>query len=381
MHSHDVALVIGTRPEAIKLAPLADALSRRGIGVLIILTGQQALDPEAYGLNHHALLELGCRGRGEPQDHVRAVVTTLAGALKSKRPSIVLVQGDTSSALGGTLAAGLAGIPVAHVEAGLRSHDRLRPWPEEDFRIAIDREAQLLFAPTELSAANLRREHVSGAIHVTGNTAMDALGKLPATGSRASNRPRLLVTCHRRESWGEGLRAIASALRTIAAEATAEIDVLLHSNPAVAQPMLQLLGECRGIRLRSPCSHSDMLAMMSNCDLLLSDSGGVQEEAPALGIPLLVLRDRTERPEAIASGNMILVGTDPARIVATVRRLLGDPVALATMAQAARPFGEAGASDRIAEIVADWLAPSQAGADQPQPFAAASRAASSTASA
>jgi UDP-N-acetylglucosamine 2-epimerase (non-hydrolysing) len=379
LHTHDVALVIGTRPEAIKLAPLAAALRRRGISVVIILTGQQPLDPAAYRLDSFLALDLGCRGRSDPQDHVRSVVGALAGLLNDSPPALLVVQGDTSSALGGTLAASIAGVPIAHVEAGLRSHDRLRPWPEEDFRVAIDAEAQLLFAPTALSAANLRREGVRGAIHVTGNTALDALG--PRCKASASSHPRLLVTCHRRESWGDGIRAVASALRRIAADGLGTIDVLLHPNPRVTQEMVQLLGECRGISLRAPCGHLEMLEMMTACDLLLSDSGGVQEEAPALGVPLLVLRDRTERPEGIASGNMILVGTDPDRIVAAVRRLLGDRQALAAMSVPSLPFGEPGASARIAGIVEGFLGKRAEAPSGPHPASFASRAAASTASA
>jgi UDP-N-acetylglucosamine 2-epimerase (non-hydrolysing) len=349
------------------------------LGIRLLLTGQHPLDPADYGLSEHPIVALGCPGGGDPEHHVRAVVTALTGLLDHQPPAMVVVQGDTSSALGGALAAAVAGIPVAHVEAGLRSHDRMRPWPEEDFRIAIDEQAQLLFAPTALGAANLRRERVAGEIHVTGNTAMDALTP-PLHARQPSDTPRILVTCHRRESWGDGLQSVASALCRIAAEKLADIDVLLHPNPLAAQPMIQSLGSRRGIRLRPPCSHADMLALMAGCDLLLSDSGGIQEEAPALGIPLLVLRDRTERPEAIASGNAILVGTDADFIVAAVRRLLADPRALAAMAGSTLPFGTQGASDRIAEIIARWIA--ERGDSVPdQPFAIASRAAVRTASA
>jgi UDP-N-acetylglucosamine 2-epimerase (non-hydrolysing) len=332
-----------------------------------------------FGLSPYPSVELGCSGGGEPEQHVRAVVCALGAILRQQRPAMVVVQGDTSSALGGALAAAVAGIPIAHVEAGLRSPDRLRPWTEDDFRIAIDEQAQLLFAPTELGAANLRREGATGEIYVTGNTAMDAIQAAPAIEKR-SDRRRILVTCHRRESWGEGLRSVASALCWIAAERLAEIDVLLHPNPLAAQPMIHSLGSQRGIRLRPPCRHAEMLALMAGCDLLLSDSGGIQEEAPVLGIPLLVLRDRTERPEAIASGNAILVGTNAETIVATVRRLLSDPPALAAMARPAWPFGNPGASDRIAEIVARWIA-GRSDRVVDQPFVWTSRAAARTASA
>lgn len=269
----------------------------------------------------------------------------------------MLVQGDTSSALGGALAGRTAGVPVGHVEAGLRSHDSRHPWPEEEFRIAIDRIAALLFAPTELSAANLRRERVGGAIHVTGNTAVDAALARRAKLGRLFERPRprLLVTCHRRESWGDGLVAIAAAVRELARDGTADIRFVLHPNPAVASSMRSLLQDAPRIVLQPPCSHDEMLRAMLEADLILSDSGGMQEEAPILGVPLLVLRERTERPEAIASGNIALVGTRTDRILASVRRLLSDPAQLGRMSRRALPFGDGRAADRIAEAIADWI--------------------------
>jgi UDP-N-acetylglucosamine 2-epimerase (non-hydrolysing) len=270
---------------------------------------------------------------------------------------LVVVQGDTSSALGGALGARLASVAVAHVEAGLRSHDRRNPWPEEEFRTAIDHESELLFAPTELSAANLRRERVRGAIHVTGNSGIDAVLNIRnCFGSRRGEEfPRLLVTCHRRENWGEGLAAIASALSQIAHEEIAQVELILHPNPFVSGQMRAMLLGQPGVAFRDPCSHSDAVAAMLRSDLVLSDSGGIQEEAAALGVPLLVLRRTTERPEAIASGNVELVGTDPALIVAAVRRRLtrNDNVA------ASLPFGDGRAGERIAGIIEDWLAARQ----------------------
>lgn len=239
------------------------------------------------------------------------------------------------------------------------------PWPEEQFRIAIDHCAALLFAPTDLSAANLRRERVRGCIHVTGNTSMDAvLAALPALPPPAP-RPRagtqLLVTCHRRESWGEGLASIAAALREIAGNGIARIALVLHPNPAVAGDMRRLLGGIGGIDLRPPCSHGEMLRAMRDVDLILSDSGGMQEEAAVLGTPLLVLRQRTERPEAIATGNLELVGVDAACIVACVRRLLRDPAALQAMRRPTLVYGDGSSGTRIARITGEWLggAPAQ----------------------
>lgn len=301
-------------------------------------------------------VEFGCPGRPDPQLHVRDVARAIGPAIDEAR--LVVVQGDTSTALGGALGATQAGIPVAHVEAGLRSHDRLNPWPEEDFRIAIDGLAAFLFSPTELSAANLRREAVAGRIEVTGNTGIDALiERLPLIQTRNENRDQqqLLVTCHRRESWGEGLEAIASCLREIGRRKDVWISFVLHPNPRVADGMRRLLGGVPNIELRSPCSHMEMLQAMRDSDLVLSDSGGMQEETPTLGVPLLILRDRTERPEGIASGNLKLVGRDPQRIRDAVDALLDNPALLASMSRPSFPYGDGRASQRIAASIENWL--------------------------
>ena len=274
------------------------------------------------------------------------------------RPGLLIVQGDTASALGGALAAFAAAVPVAHVEAGLRSFDPGSPWPEEEFRTAIDARADLLFAPTQISAANLEAEGVKGRVIVTGNTGIDALKAIAApTPPRPSHggRLKLLVTCHRRESWGAGLQAIANAMLELVAIHPLSVDVVLHPNPAVASTMRSLLAGKNAIRLLEPLGHAQMVAAMQSCNILLSDSGGMQEEAPALGVPLLVLRDKTERPEGVASGNMLLVGTDRQRIVAGVIRLL-DPAVRAAMSRPAFPYGDGHSADRIATHIAGFLA-------------------------
>jgi len=350
-----ISLVVGTRPEAIKLAPVAAALSARGLRPTIILTGQHPqLEPAAFGLSSYSAVRLHCPGQANPHAHAGAVSRAVAALLSSHPSELVVIQGDTSSALGGALGARLAGIPVAHVEAGLRSHDIRNPWPEEEFRIAIDSECELLFAPTELSAANLRRERIRGAVHITGNSGIDAVLNMGASfASRHSpGPPRLLVTCHRRENWGQGLAAIASALRQIAEEEIARVEVILHPNPLVSGQMRAMLLGHPGIACRNACSHSEAVAAMLGSDLVLSDSGGIQEEASVLGVPLLVLRIATERPEAIASGNVELIGTDPKRIVSAVRgRLARNEATCASL-----PFGDGHAGERIAVIIADWLA-------------------------
>jgi len=324
----------------------------------LIWTGQHPnLDPAHFGLAAFPRMVLACPGTQDPHQYVANVSRALRPLLDAA-PDLLVVQGDTSSALGAALAGFTAGVAVAHVEAGLRTHDPSLPWPEEEYRTAIDADADLLFAPTELAAANLRAEKVSGEIHVTGNSGIDALietaSRLPPRLLRDSARQQLLVTCHRRESWRDGLVSIAGALVELAAQG-AEIDFVLHPNAFVAKSMRRLLGGVCGVHLLDPCGHEEMLRRMRDADLVLSDSGGVQEEAPGLGVPLLVLRDKTERPEGIAAGSSRLVGTGRDRIVAEVRSLLDNPAALAAMSRPVRPFGDGRAGPRIAQIIMSWL--------------------------
>lgn len=218
----------------------------------------------------------------------------------------------------------------------------------------------MLFAPTERAAANLRFEGVSGEVHVTGNTAIDAVqaiqSQLPSSPSTVlDGRSRILVTCHRRESWGDGLRSIAAALTQIAREGIAQIDFILHPNPHVAATMRQLLDSTRGISLIRPCPHRELVCRMLSTDLMLSDSGGIQEEAATIGTPLLILRDKTERPECIESGNARLIGTSTERIVSEVRRLFANQTERLAMAVPALPFGDGRAGERIAGIIVEWL--------------------------
>ena len=324
-----------------------------------MLTGQHfALDPAEFGLELYPAVRLGCPGEEDPNRHVQAVTTAMLPLL-SPAPDLVVVQGDTSSALGAALAASLAGVAVAHVEAGLRTHDPRLPWPEEEFRTSIDARADLLFAPTETAVANLRAEGVRGEVHLTGNTGIDALkateARLAAQPLVVEKLPRILVTCHRRESWGEGLKSVATALVEIARDGASTIELVLHPNAHVAAIMRQSLDSIRGISLIAPCTQIDLIRRMREVDLILSDSGGIQEEATALGTPLLVLREKTERPEAIASGNARLVGTSSDRIIAEVRRLLENPYERLTMARPAFPFGDGHAAPRIAEVIHRFL--------------------------
>ncbi|UUR08149.1 non-hydrolyzing UDP-N-acetylglucosamine 2-epimerase [Sphingomonas glaciei] len=359
--SPTILLVVGTRPEAIKLAPVARALLAQDLAPHIVLTGQHSqLDPAAFGLASHPVTRLRCPSGGDPRVHAEAVANAIAPLLRaSERPAMLIVQGDTSSALGGALAATAAGLPLAHVEAGLRSHDLALPWPEEGNRVAIDRLSHLLFAATADNAANLAAEGVTGGVHVTGNTAIDALfDVLLALPPRLDSHglPRLLVTCHRRENWGAAFTPIGLALIDLAQIPWLRIEVVLHSNPSVAAAARLLLGGHPRIRLLSPMAHRSMVGAIRSAHILLSDSGGIQEEAPALGIPLLVLRSTTERPEGIASGNSQLVGNDRTQIVHHVRHLLEDGDAYAAMAVPAFPFGDGKAAPRIAALCGEWLA-------------------------
>ena len=327
---------------------------------MLVFTDQHpALDPGEFGLKGYTSVRLGGPGDEDPHRHVQKVSDEVLRQLRPK-PDLLVVQGDTSSALGAALAGFLEGVPVAHVEAGLRTHDPLLPWPEEEYRIAIDAQAELLFAPTKRAAANLRSEGVAGEVHVTGNTGIDAVlaaqsQMRPSPSMVLDGRSCILVTCHRRESWGEGLRSIAAALAQIAHDRIAEIDFILPPNRHVAATVRQLLDSTRGISLIPPCRQRELVERMRYADLILSDSGGIQEEAAALGAPLLILRDKTERPECIDSGNARLVGTSTERIVAEVRRLFDKPSERLAMARPAFPFGDGRAGERIAGTIVDWL--------------------------
>ena len=353
LRRYRVAFVVGTRPEAIKLSPIAHALAALGEPPRLFVTGQHpGLELADHRLDAFEALLLNCPGQPNPMLHAELVRADLMRRLPIDPLDLLVVQGDTSSALGGAWAARDMGILLAHVEAGLRTHDPNVPWPEEKNRVAIDRLSDLLFAPTSGNAENLRRDEVTGRIHVTGNSGIDALadmiGPLPARPRRRWPwQPfRLLVTCHRRENWGGRLDNLAGAILTLAPRV--QVTVLLPPNPTVTERMTMLMGGAEGIRLVPPLSHGATIEAMRDADLVLSDSGGMQEEAPALGVPLLVLRDKTERPEGLENGPTLLVGTDPERIVATVERLRRNRRELASMRRPSLPFGDGQAASRIA---------------------------------
>jgi UDP-N-acetylglucosamine 2-epimerase (non-hydrolysing) len=356
-----IVSIVGTRPEAIKMAPVVRALAQcPWCRQRVLLTGQHA------GLAGHfsfvpagGVEDLGVDPAWLSAGEIReAIRDRLCGWLARERPDMVLVHGDTSSAAAGAFAACDCGLPVAHVEAGLRSGDRQQPWPEEDHRIAIDALADLLFAPTATAAANLRAERAPGAVHITGNTGIDALFHVRDRlgGSIAPDGPRktLLVTCHRRENRGAKLRQVTQALKRLVATLPVDILFALHSNPQVRAPIEHLLAGDRRIALLDPLGYEEMVALMLRSWLILTDSGGLQEEGAALGLPVLVLRDSTERIEA--PDNIALIGTESARIVAAVRRLATHPHAYARMARPSLAFGDGCAAERIAAILEDWLA-------------------------
>jgi UDP-N-acetylglucosamine 2-epimerase (non-hydrolysing) len=295
----------------------------------------------------------------DPSSLDRLCVSLLSGiteAIARTAPDWVIVQGDTASALAGALAGQFARVPVAHVEAGLRSGDPANPWPEEINRKLIATLADLHFAPTEAAALALRAENVPTArIHITGNTGLDALrlirAKLTPARPPPGGRRKILATCHRRESFGPAMNRIAAALRQIAERDDVVLTVPMHPNPAAGGVLGGALAACANVELTPPLDYPDFVATLAASHLVLTDSGGVQEEAPALGIPVLVLRDTTERPEGIVAGTALLVGTDPDRIVAETCRLLDDLEAHTTMARAHSPYGDGLAADRIAAIL------------------------------
>jgi len=356
--------VVGTRPEAIKIAPIALAASGRpALRHRILATGQQdaLFDDALDGFGLAADLRLPPVLRDPSPDVMTARLDTAVRAMLAiERPDMVLVQGDTTSAYAAAIAAHALAIPVAHVEAGLRSHDFTQPWPEERNRVMIDRLATLLFPPTRDAEANLlaERDVVGGAIRVTGNTGIDALltmrAMLPET-PRQMGAALILLTCHRRESFGGGIAAICDAALRLAARGDVTILCPVHSNPQVADVVRAKLSDYPAILLTGALPYRETVAAMATARLILTDSGGIQEEAPVLGAPTLVLRDVTERPEGIATGNLALVGTDPDRIVATATRLLDDPAAHAAMARPAFPFGQGDAAIKILDAIEQYF--------------------------
>lgn len=359
--------VAGTRPEAVKLAPVILALQAQGRSTSIIATGQHRhLFSEAlagFGLVADADLDI-MRDNQTPADVVGALIPLLVRRFGSQQPAVVVVQGDTASAMAGALAAHYAGCSVAHVEAGLRS-GRREPFPEEMHRRVIASVADVHFAPTHAAMAALTREGIrAGDVYLTGNTGIDALHvtqdrlrRDPAATKRLMQRfaaidrrrPIIVATVHRRENHGAPLAAILAAIAALAQ--VAEVVIPVHPSPTVAGPIRTRLGGVAGVHLLPPLEYPAFIWLLGQATLVLTDSGGIQEEAPALGVPVLVLRDVTERPEGIDSGNARLVGTQQATIVAAVKGLLADSAAMGRMSEPALPYGAGDAAVRIADLL------------------------------
>ena len=362
-----VTIVLGTRPEAIKLAPVIRAFQQaEDFRTRVVLTGQHremvSQVMELFGLN--ADHDLALMAPKQTLTHITcAALNGLKEEFTAHRPDLVLVQGDTTTAFASALAAFYEQVPVGHVEAGLRTDNLLDPFPEEANRRLISQLAQLHFAPTPLAAANCRASGVVGTVLTTGNTVIDALLLMAEQappyllpGLDFERHRVILATVHRRENWGERLQQIGHGFRELL-ERYPDTALLLplHRNPTVREPLQALLGDHPRAFLVEPLDYDQLVAAMRGATLVLSDSGGLQEEAPSLGKPVLVLRRTTERPEAVEAGTARLIGTDSGDIVAEASRLLDDTTAYEAMARAHNPFGDGQASGRIVVACREFL--------------------------
>lgn len=362
-----ICIILGTRPEAIKLAPVIRAFQNSSLfRTQVVLTGQhremvdQVMD--LFQLQADRDLDI----MTAQQTLTDITCRSLAGLqtlFQELEPDMVLVQGDTTTAFAAALAAFYHQIPVGHVEAGLRTDNLFDPYPEEANRRLVSQIAQLHFAPTTRAVANLENSSVTGAIHSTGNTVIDALLTVaetqpdcPIPNLAWTQYRTLLATVHRRENWGEPLQSIAQGFLKILEQFPDTALVLpLHRNPTVREPLQTLLGEHPRVFLSEPLDYSHLVGAIQRCYLLLTDSGGLQEEAPSLGKPVLVLRETTERPEAVEAGTAQLIGTQTDRIATTAAQLLGDADSYSKMATAVNPFGDGQAAARIVQIVQDYF--------------------------
>lgn len=372
--------MFGTRPEAIKMAPLVRLMreEREHFAVRVCVTGQhrQMLDQvlDLFGITPDVDLDI-MRPNQDLTDVTALVLTGLRPVIEKDRPDWMLVQGDTTTTMAASLAAFYARVPVAHVEAGLRTGNRSAPWPEEMNRMLTSSLAELHFAPTQTSRNNLLREGVaSDRVHVTGNTVVDALlqtvellegdphmqGQLDRQFEFLSrDRKLVLVTGHRRENFGQGFESICQALaRLVRMQQDIEIVYPVHLNPNVQEPVRRILGDAKSsdvdrVHLIEPVDYLPIVYLMKRAWIILTDSGGIQEEAPSLGKPVLVMRETTERPEAVDAGTVRLVGTNPDRIVAEAVRLIEDREHYEAMSRAHNPYGDGAAASRITAVMRD----------------------------
>ncbi|XFA73655.1 UDP-N-acetylglucosamine 2-epimerase (non-hydrolyzing) [Thermosynechococcaceae cyanobacterium Okahandja] len=363
-----LCITLGTRPEAIKLAPVIQAFRRSPqFAPYVVLTGQHremvTQVMELFDLSADRDLAI-MQPKQTLTDITCLSLQGLEQLYQELQPKLVLVQGDTTTAFAATLAAFYQQIPVGHVEAGLRTDHLYNPYPEEANRRLISQLSQLHFAPTPQAVANLKASGVVGSIHLTGNTVIDALLQV-ADRQPVCNIPGLdwqryrvlLATVHRRENWGTPLADIAAGfLEILDTLPDTALLLPLHRNPVVREPLQALLGQHPRVFLTEPLDYPALVAAIKHCTLLLTDSGGLQEEAPSLGKPVLVLRETTERPEAVTAGTAKLVGTATASIAAAALDLLSNPEAYHRMANAINPFGDGRASDRILTIVEQFFA-------------------------
>ncbi|HEU5219510.1 MAG TPA: UDP-N-acetylglucosamine 2-epimerase (non-hydrolyzing) [Gemmatimonadales bacterium] len=368
---HRIAIVLGTRPEAIKMAPVIRELRSQGsrFDTIVITTSQQremlAQAMHACHIETDPKHDLGLTHENQTLANFTAhALLKLTEKFRDEQPDLLLVQGDTSTVIAAALAAFYNGVPIGHVEAGLRSGDSRRPFPEEVNRRMASCVTDIHFAPTERARQNLLAERVADEhIYVTGNTIVDALAELrhdgvfddPALNQVAWNVKRvLLATVHRRENLGQGLRNVCAAFRRLVElDDGLEIVFPVHLNPLVRETVYQELRNVPGITLLEPLEYADLIEVMRRSVMVLTDSGGIQEEAPAMHKPVLILRSVTERPEVVESGFGKLVGTDRENIVDEARRVLGNPALYGAMIAGQNPFGDGHAAERIVGIIAE----------------------------
>ena len=365
-----VIVVFGTRPEAIKLFPVIHALQADPrVEVITCITAQhrEMLDQVLAISGITPDIDLDLMQPNQTLDRLTGRLLDELGTVFDRvKPDRIVVQGDTTSAMMGALAGYYRKIPVSHVEAGLRSYDIYQPWPEEVNRKIVSAIADQHFAPTQTAAEALHKENVPPAgIHVTGNTVIDALhttlaqiesrpalaAGLDEIAARFAGRRIIAVTTHRRENFGSGMENIARAVERIADRADVAIVFPVHPNPNVRTVMHAMLGDRENVAITDPFDYPHFIRLLSLSHLVLTDSGGVQEEAPALGKPVLVMRETTERPEGVTAGTAKLIGTSEDRIVSEVFSLLDDEEAYARMSQAHNPFGDGKSAARIAKVV------------------------------
>lgn len=370
-----VMVVFGTRPEAIKMAPLVTALKKHPeLETIVAVTAQhrQMLDQVLELFEIKPDEDLNVMQPGQTLSELTSrIVQGMQQLIAKHSPDMVLVHGDTTTTFATSLAAFYQRTAIGHIEAGLRTGNLYSPWPEEANRKLTGVLASLHFAPTQKSADNLRAENIDpSTVHITGNTVIDALlavvekiessaalkRELSARFPFLNDSKRLiLVTGHRRENFGDGFEQICRALKEIAARGDTQVVYPVHLNPNVQEPVKRVLGDQAGVHLIEPQEYLPFVYLMSRSHIIVTDSGGIQEEAPSLGKPVLVMRDTTERPEAVDAGTVKLVGTDANRIVAEVTELLDNQIAYQTMSKAHNPYGDGLASHHVVELIARVL--------------------------